>query len=355
MCSRVLDEWGVVIDNFHARAAPKGCHFFLTHLHEDHMSGLHAKWTAAPLHVSEATMLLMRERYGRDAPVCAHANVWEVMEWNTLQILGRDVEAMCVPAHHCTGSVMWIFRFPTGARVVFTGDFRATEELMRWRGWADLRPVSLLFYDSSLAHDPQLQVPTVPESVEALHSVYRRLGRGQRMAILAHTGGTEQLVAAFCVAHNVKWYVDESTKRDTEVRIGLRESARRHEGKRADRDAVWCVGDAFRAAHAHEADRWVYVRPSVVWFMCHRDDVRRHFREAIPDETNTFRVCYSTHSSYDECQRFIRLLNPRMSMACVESINPGTCSGSSRPNREYMDKLRKDDDAPLRPFKSSKK
>lgn len=352
MCARAFAERGVIVDNFHARDMPKGSHYFLTHLHNDHMSGLSAKWHAAPMHVSELTLALMAVRYGADSRVVQNATGWKPRTWRTLKILDERVRVLCLPAEHCAGSVMWLFKFADGTNAVFTGDFRLTPELLRWKGWRRMQPVTKLLYDSSF-DDDDVKIPSVEQAVDALQSVFERLHVTQRMAVMIHTGGTEMLVAKFCARYGHTWHVDDSTKQADEVRIGLRDLAPDGQCRRPNRNTVWCVGEKFRRAHAGDR-RWVYVRPSAVWFMCHAARLERRdtytFGDAVPDRTNTFRVFYSTHASHAECRELIDHLAPEEAVPCVEPIAPGQCIGSVKPNWKYHEQL--DSGKPLRTFKT---
>ena len=145
MCSRALLEWGICIDNFQK---PKNERddivFFLTHLHGDHTAGLSATWSHGPLHVSEQTQLLLEDRF-QSSTMLTHIVPWKTKTWKMLKIRGKQVEVACYPAWHCSGSVMWLFKFPTGATAVHTGDYRLDD--LTWSGWERIRPVSILLYD----------------------------------------------------------------------------------------------------------------------------------------------------------------------------------------------------------------
>lgn len=91
--------------------------------------------------------------------------------------------------------------------------------------------------------------------------------------------------------------------------------------------------------------------------MCHKDALAEHdtyeFSTAVPDGTNTFRIFYSTHASYQDNQKLIRFLQPQITTKCVKLIMPDNCeaSGSSTPNWDYYDSQEHE----LRTFKSQRK
>jgi len=355
MCSRALSDHGIVVDNFRQRPVPQGSHFFLTHFHTDHTAGLTAEWSHATLHASSTVRSLMRMRYGGNANAVLCTRAWRVETWCTVRILGKLVKVCCVPANHSTGSVMWCFRFRARQNstewttVLHTGDYRLTNRLRAWEGWKTMRPLSMLFFDSSI-HDPRIRVPSLDQSVTALEWVFKRLGSRQRMAVIMHTSGVEQLIVTWCQRYGRTWYLDEeSCKNHEEARLGLTEQGSNGEesGSHSAAD-VWCVGSSFRNARSGDS-RWVFVKPSLIWFMCHRNGMpsakseKSLMTKAVPDETNTFHVHYSNHASYAENMELQRMLQPVMTSQCVNSIvpDPDACarSGSALPNGLYLSQL----------------
>jgi hypothetical protein len=355
MCSKALEEWGIIVDNFHTKNRPPTAHYFLTHLHSDHTGGLSPTWDKAPLYVSEGTLIMMRLRYGHSSVVVNHTNALVYYSWTNLYINNKWIEVACIPANHCVGSVIWIFVLPNKSSVVHTGDYRPDEHMFRWSGWNRIKPVSLLLYDSSF-NDPRIKIPTLNQGISALQSVFSRLNKRQRLAVFVHTSGVERLIGEWCNNQNLKWHVDDSAKNRLETELGLSEIApfkRANTIQQQQNSTIWCVGESFRTKHTN--DRWIYVRPSAVWFMCHRNQLEDQeyykFGTAVPDETNTFRVFYSTHASYEENQTFIKFLRPQMSTGCVKTIIPSDCGAHSvNPNWEYHTSVKK----PLLTFKSKR-
>lgn len=361
MCSRALAEYGIIVDNFHIKPVPTGSIFFLTHFHSDHTRGLTPKWNHSTIYTSQTVFVLMKLRYGKTAKLLNYVKPLSVFQWSVLPVRGQDIHVCCIPANHSTGSVMWCFILPNGSTVVHTGDFRPGDDTYHWEGWKRMVPVSMLFYDSSL-YDPRIRIPSVEQSVQALEELYRTMGKNQNMAVLLHTSGMETLIVEWCKKYERSWHIDKSCKDYKELELGLMENGslfRCHTSGRAD---ITCVGEAFRTKH--EGDKkWVFVKPSLVWFMCHRNQIDQNetysMNHAIPDETNTFRILYSNHASYDEIQTFIGFLRPILTSECVESIIPRKkCirTKSARPKWDYQKQLmEKKGGGNLIPFQSKNK
>lgn len=342
MCSRALAEHGVAIDNFYVNPVPAGTQFFLTHLHKDHMDGLTPNWSGGILNVSETTYKLMQRRY-KGKTVLGTVKPWVIGKWRTVQLLGGATKVCCVDAHHSTGSVMWCFKFPNGSSVVHTGDYRPTADTFNWDGWEKLRPVSILLFDSSM-HDPRVNIPSLENSSASLEHVFNLLGPGQRLALLVHTSGVEELVGDWCRRYGHTWALDENCKNYEETLLGFKSCAQRYMSGSSQAD-VYCVGSKFRDQH-EGSDTWVFVKPSLVWYMCHKNELVEHEFDAlhlpIPDETHTFRVFYSNHASFQENQALMRFLHPTMTLPCVDAvITERSCQGTSaRPEWAYASELK---------------
>lgn len=358
--ARDLAYLGIIIDRFHVSSEDleQKSHFFLTHFHSDHTPGLHTEWTKAPLHVSQGTLQVMQLRYGEDSPVCLHATEWVPFKWRSIRILHQNMKITCVPAHHCPGAVMWLFKTPD-EHIVHTGDYRFIREMKDWPIWKQIRPVDHLFMDSSF-HLASIKIPDLETSVEALEDIYQSIEGHQRMAVFIHTSGLELLIGTWCKLYGRQWFVHSSAKNPDETHFGLSDIAPEYEalGKQKNADStIWCVGEGFRdRVHATaKTNKWVFIRPSAIWFICHRQELAGEpgyqFGTAIPDETNTYRLFYSTHASYDENQKLLKMLQPDQVTHTVPVINPTKAReyGSATPNWEaYFGNL------PLGKFKSIK-
>lgn len=337
-CARALDEWGIVVDNFRYTKVPADSHFFLTHFHNDHTEGLDPEWDHGTIHVSHTTLQLIKHRWGATSPITKHLKAWRPLRWCHVTIRGQHVEVACVEAGHCAGSLMWLFVLPNGSTAVFTGDYRPHSNPLDWSGWSKVKPVSLLFYDTSF-HNPQVVLPSVSQSVRALNRVYQQCGAHQTFAVVCHTGGTEQLVGLWCRKYKQTWYVDESCKHRKETHLGLQELAGHLEAKSAHAADVVCVGNTFRRGR----EDYVLVKPSAIWFLCHANELHRDKERSlgnpVEDTQGTWRVHYSTHPSYQENMALIRALKPQMVSQCVKQIVPSQCvhRGSVRPTTQRKD------------------
>ncbi|CAH8372533.1 unnamed protein product [Eruca vesicaria subsp. sativa] len=101
--------------------------YFLTHMHSDHTRGLSPNWSHAPLFCSRTTASLFPSRFpGFDLSLL---RVVPLSSWQSLSLRSPSsgspvlLHFMAIDAHHCPGSVMFMFRGEFGC-FLYTGDFR---------------------------------------------------------------------------------------------------------------------------------------------------------------------------------------------------------------------------------------
>ncbi|KAK3018656.1 hypothetical protein RJ639_002709 [Escallonia herrerae] len=101
--------------------------YFLTHLHADHTAGLSPAWNRGPLFCSRTTAKLFPFKFPGFR--LSLLRIVDVGRWHSLSLVSPSsglqtaVEAMAIDAHHCPGSVMYLFRGEFGY-MLYTGDFR---------------------------------------------------------------------------------------------------------------------------------------------------------------------------------------------------------------------------------------
>lgn len=98
--------------------------FFLTHIHTDHLKGLHDNWNLGRIYCSIVTKNLLIDWFPN---LRAHATGLELQEEHLIYIdKTQDEESISVTlfdSNHCPGSVMYLFKGINGT-VLHTGDFR---------------------------------------------------------------------------------------------------------------------------------------------------------------------------------------------------------------------------------------
>ncbi|CAH2051150.1 unnamed protein product, partial [Thlaspi arvense] len=133
--------------------------YFLTHMHSDHTRGLSGEWSQGPLYCSRTTASLFPSRFpGFDLSLL---RVVPLSSWRSLSLRSPSsgsavrLHFMAIDAHHCPGSVMFMFRGDFGC-FLYTGDFRwerddvaADEARTTLAGAISEFPVDILYLDNT--------------------------------------------------------------------------------------------------------------------------------------------------------------------------------------------------------------
>ncbi|KAG8078157.1 hypothetical protein GUJ93_ZPchr0007g4005 [Zizania palustris] len=175
-----MDEGLVSVDKFSSGSQA----YFLTHLHQDHTRGLGAAggWRHGPLYCSPVTARLLPIRFpGIDAsvlrPLAPGASVSLSLSSPST---GRPVSVVvtAIPALHCPGSLMYLFRGDLGC-MLCTGDFRWELGCERARAAKKALldalagdTVDVLYLDNTYCH-PAVSFPPRPVVAEQMVYIIR--------------------------------------------------------------------------------------------------------------------------------------------------------------------------------------
>lgn len=99
--------------------------FFLSHCHTDHMRGLAALDTVAPIYATPISALIVRRKFPR---LDNNLRLLEVGAATSVEVDQDDGSTLnfavtAIPAGHCPGSCMLLFQIE-GCDILYTGDFR---------------------------------------------------------------------------------------------------------------------------------------------------------------------------------------------------------------------------------------
>lgn len=100
---------------------PKCQHYFLTHMHSDHTTGLTKSFSAGTIYVSAISARLLEHEWGLKAPMV------QVLQLGQPTVV-EGVTVTAIDANHCPGAVMLLFEVPKASggvtTVLHTGDCR---------------------------------------------------------------------------------------------------------------------------------------------------------------------------------------------------------------------------------------
>jgi len=290
----VIPNTYIRIDNFASDADI----YILTHAHTDHMQGLRAGWNAGPLFCSPVTARLLRRR--------GVARTVRPQELGVpFQVTNRfDNTTMTITlinANHCPGSAMAVIENLAQGTVVFTGDFRFSEDIRR-------DPVlnRVAGCVQHLYMDTSFDIPWLPSKSESVRDVIALIHAfpAENVILHSHGLGDEEilLAAANAFPHRPFQFWNEDRLADLkETHPKLIQTLQQRPLQRPCFHIVKSKHE--RRKHQLEG---VEVACSCLWFAIQGVSVN-----APTVEGDLHRVPFSMHSSKDEWQELRRWLAPK--------------------------------------------
>jgi len=230
---KVLRVASLIFDNFSLRE--HGFTYFLSHTHADHLHGLCDGWDRGKIYCSHETKFILLQKWPSLRPYVEAREVGEsfIVPLDANGVV--SVEARMLDANHCLGSVMFVVDGFFG-RIVFTGDFRLSEELLAHPIWEEETPVDVLFVDNTL-HASPIPQGSLTEIRKMMCEVAALYPSHSKFYVGIESLGKEDAVAALAKRLNTKAFVSrerfELIKRisDLDSNVFVWEEGRRKEAR----------------------------------------------------------------------------------------------------------------------------
>ena len=172
------------IDYFHG----KHCAFFLTHVHTDHLCGLHNGWKRGNIICSEVTKTLLLTMFELRSDLI----ITLPLDCPSIVTLSHScLTVTFIDANHCPGSIMIKVCGEFGSRL-HSGDYRFSRALLENESMNGIRS---LFLDTTFFH-PSWRMPTKEQSCELLIDLILRKGNNKIVYIAADCYGQEDIFLA---------------------------------------------------------------------------------------------------------------------------------------------------------------
>lgn len=297
--------------------------FFLSHCHTDHIKGVHSdefkqllnERPGAKIYCTLVTaQLLLKRNKDLDHLTPHFVHVTEG-EWMTVLLGNSSLNVRTIPAHHCLGSVMFLFEDSTSS-ALYTGDFRYNETSHREEMKAHLSSssrasVNHLYLDTTFytPREPLFHsFPSRRESELAVIDLVKQW-RSSNPAGKVHidvTVGWENIFKAVSEFFDCDVVITEEHCEEYEdikdvifylVKESLSKASDWLHVNKTNKACTLCEGP----------DRVMKIRPSVQWLKHNkRPDESSLVYNKSGDE---WYVTHSMHSSYNELQQFIQLVD----------------------------------------------
>ncbi|CAM0883932.1 unnamed protein product [Alopecurus aequalis] len=305
-----VDTWGP--------SSRRRRHRFLTHAHRDHLVGA----GAAPddggtVYATRLTMSLALRHFPQGEFV--------VVEAGKTLVVDDPAGAFSVTAYdanHCPGAVMFLFEGEFGS-ILHTGDCRLTPDCVQnlplkyiaKRGKENICRLDFVFLDCTFSKC-FLKLPSKELAIQQVIACIWKHPDAPFVYLACDLLGHEEILVEVSRAFGSKIYVDMRRNSDcfralsfTMPEIITHDPSCRFQivGFHQLYDSASKKLEGARASHQPEP---LFIRPSTQWYACGRNQ-KPSLTEAEQDDFGIWHICFSIHSSRDELEQALQLLQPQ--------------------------------------------
>lgn len=312
----------IVVDEFRlsgrSGAEPKFL-FFLSHFHADHYPGLASSFRAGPIYCTDETAVIALAKFPGIDPLIVRCKYNEECTLTLSEEHQLHAKFTFMDANHIIGSAMILFEGYFG-RVLYTGDMRYHDKLVRlntplFHADGALRaPIDEVVLDNTYC-DPVFNFPAQDRCVEIVAGIIeqnlRERGAGLRVFLYSYSVGKEEICLELARRFRTK-VVLEAQRWKMISRLDYHMS---FFTKNAAEGFIHLVRGSQRQEKLQCANS---IHVSLTgWINCPR---------YLCLARGQYLVAYSSHSNYQELDRFVALVRPARLSSIVSEREHG-CGG----------------------------
>ncbi len=301
----ILQKHNIFVDSFSSRI---GFHF-LTHAHQDHMSGLN-KSLSSQIYCSEITrdLVMMQINLPRKQFI--------ILKENKPIIINKHIVVIAIDSHHCDGSIMIVFDINDEEndhqRILYTGDFRFHNEMKHNSNLFDL---DKMYFDDTLI---LLDVPNYPCEVDsfedmvlAISTIREEIGFDAIIYINVQILGVEK------VLRRVSDYLQEKFRISNNLKSSFRGKQLEYlmDGRLNETSNLILSS---RTLDNISEGMWIF--PTSMHFLCINKNP--NFKQ-IPQ--NHFYIWFSCHANKSEINRLAEITKAQELIPCQFAIKHLKC------------------------------
>ncbi|KAK8914175.1 hypothetical protein KSP39_PZI023623 [Platanthera zijinensis] len=298
-------------------ASKRKRHHFLTHAHKDHLSGI-SDFFFFPIYCTRLTKTIVRFLF----PQLDDSLFIEIELGVSVVIKDQhgNFSVRAFDANHCPGAVMFLFEGEFG-NVLHTGDCRLNPECVQNLPLKYINKkgqdgeLNYVFLDCTFGRCP-IRIPNKQLAIQQVINCIWKHPNAPVVYLACDMLGQEDVLVQVSKAFGSKIYVNEVKNQECFNVLSLiapeilsRDASSRFkviEGfPRLNERAKKKIAEA-RASFLPEP---LFIRPSTQWYATNEYHVS--LSEAERDACGVWHVCYSMHSSQEELEWALQLLQPK--------------------------------------------
>ncbi|KAJ6815136.1 5' exonuclease Apollo [Iris pallida] len=313
------------VDTWTSSSNRKRYHF-LTHSHKDHLAGISSNSTF-PIYATPITKTIALRIF----PQLEESLFVEIGIGETVVIDDPDVpfSVTAFDANHCPGAAMFLFEGEFG-NVLHTGDCRLTPDCLQClpmkyitkRGRENLCHLDYLILDCTFGRC-SLKIPSKQSAVQQVINCIWKYPSAPVVYLACDMLGQEEILVELSRTFGSKIYVDKTNNSECFHSLSLiapeiisQDASSRFQVTEGFPRLNERASQKFAEARANLQAAPLFIRPSAQWYAGtdHLDLTQLKkpgLSEAVMDEFGVWHVCYSMHSSREELEWALQLLQPK--------------------------------------------
>ncbi|CAO1944199.1 unnamed protein product [Urochloa humidicola] len=308
-----VDTWGP--SSRHRR------HRFLTHAHRDHLVGVGAAADGGggTVYATRLTLSLALRHFPQ-------LESWEFVEMEVGRTVAVDDPAgafsvTAYDANHCPGAVMFLFEGQFGA-ILHTGDCRLTSDSVQnlpmkyivKKGKENIYRLDFVFLDCTFSKC-FLKLPSKESAIQQVVACIWKHPHAPFVYLACDLLGHEDILVEVSRTFRSKIYVDRRLDCFKALSLTAPEIITDDPSSRFQMVGFHQLYDKasrkLEEARASLQPEPLFIRPSTQWYAICARSQKPSLTEAEQDEYGVWHICFSIHSSRDELEQALQLLQPQ--------------------------------------------
>ncbi|KAJ1286513.1 hypothetical protein BS78_03G357900 [Paspalum vaginatum] len=307
-----VDTWGP--------SSRRRRHRFLTHAHRDHLVGAGADSDGGgTIYATRLTLSLALRHFPQ-------LGSWEFVETEVGRTVVLDDPAgafsvTAYDANHCPGAVMFLFEGQFGT-ILHTGDCRLTPDCVQnlpmkhiaKKGKENICRLDFVFLDCTFAKC-FLNLPSKESAIRQVIECIWKHPHAPFVYLSCDLLGHEDILVEVSRTFGSKMYIDQKLDCFKALSLTAPEIIT---GDSSSRFQMVGFHQLYVRASKELAEAKVnlqpeplFIRPSTQWYASSARSQKPSLTEAEQDEFGVWHVCFSIHSSRDELEQALQLLQPQ--------------------------------------------